>query len=224
MTVAGRRPLNSRDSAWARALAGALARAGATPNAISVASVLFAAIAAAALVWPATAPGMRATLLVAAAVGIQLRLVCNLLDGMVAIEGGRRTAVGDLYNEIPDRIADPLLLIAAGYAAVGIPAALPLGTAAALGALFTAYVRALGASLGAGQCFHGPMAKPQRMAVLTVACLLAAIAAPLAGRDREVLVVALAIIVIGCVVTVARRILAIARHLRAQPVAGKEAP
>ncbi len=72
-----------------------------------------------------------ATLLwLGAALGIQLRLVCNLIDGMVAIEGGMKSPVGGLYNEVPDRIADPLLLIAAGYCnewvvkALGHPAGL----------------------------------------------------------------------------------------------------
>ena len=51
---------------------------------------------------------------------VQLRLLCNLLDGMVAVEGGRSSPVGALYNEVPDRVADSLLLVALGYA-VGIP-------------------------------------------------------------------------------------------------------
>lgn len=45
--------------------------------------------------------------------GIQLRLLCNLFDGMVAIEGGKKSDVGSLYNEFPDRIADSLLIVAA---------------------------------------------------------------------------------------------------------------
>ena len=55
--------------------------------------------------------------LIATAACVQLRLVCNLLDGMVAIEGGKSTATGALFNEIPDRLADPLFLVPLGYAA-----------------------------------------------------------------------------------------------------------
>ncbi len=51
-----------------------------------------------------------------AAVGIQLRLVCNLMDGMLAVEGGLKTANGDLFNEFPDRIADVAILAALGQA------------------------------------------------------------------------------------------------------------
>jgi hypothetical protein len=40
-----RRPLKSRDTKWAGAVAGRLARAGVRPNAISVAGTVFAAMA-----------------------------------------------------------------------------------------------------------------------------------------------------------------------------------
>ena len=34
---------------------------------------------------------------------VQCRLLCNLFDGMVAVEGGKRSPNGDLYNDMPDR-------------------------------------------------------------------------------------------------------------------------
>src|SRR5690606_23492802 len=101
-------------------------------------SIFFAAIGAAALLhWPGVGG------LIACAVCIQLRLICNLLDGMVAMEGGKQTPTGALYNEYPDRIADSLLIVALGYAA-GLPW---LGWLGALLAALTAYVRLSGASL-----------------------------------------------------------------------------
>src|SRR5579862_8808000 len=106
-----RRPIAARGSGWARRLAAALARSAVTPNQISVASVGFAAAGAALLVCRPNWAG-----LLFAAVCIQLRLVCNLIDGMVAVEGGKQSALGKVYNEFPDRIADSLLLVALGYA------------------------------------------------------------------------------------------------------------
>ncbi len=47
----------------------------------------------------------------------QLRLICNLLDGLVAVEGGRGGADGAFWNEVPDRVSDILFLGAAGVAA-----------------------------------------------------------------------------------------------------------
>ena len=92
---------------------------------------------------------------IATAACVQLRLLCNLLDGMVAIEGGKSTSTGALFNEIPDRIADPLFLVPLGYA-VGY---WWLGWLAALLAVLTAYVRVLGGALGQQQDFGGLLPK-----------------------------------------------------------------
>ncbi|HYE04450.1 MAG TPA: CDP-alcohol phosphatidyltransferase family protein, partial [Planctomycetota bacterium] len=113
-----RRPLKTRDRAWPRALATALARRGMTANGMSVSGVVAAAGAAVAIsatLW-VEAPWARSALWLAAALGIQLRLVANLLDGLIAIEGGRRSPVGDIYNDVPDRLEDALAIVPAGYA------------------------------------------------------------------------------------------------------------
>ncbi|HEV2284958.1 MAG TPA: CDP-alcohol phosphatidyltransferase family protein [Steroidobacteraceae bacterium] len=201
--AANRRPLKSRSSGWARALAAALARTAITPNEISVASVVFACGGAAALI----GSGAPWALLTCAAC-VQLRLVCNLLDGMVAVEGGKGSPVGGLYNEIPDRIADAALLVAAGYA-VRVPW---LGWCAALLAVATAYLRALGSALGLPQDFRGPMAKQQRMAVLTLACVLGAAEAPMWHSDYA-LRVGLGVIAAGALLTCLTRTRALARAL-----------
>jgi phosphatidylglycerophosphate synthase len=136
--------------------------------------------------------------------GIQLRLLCNLLDGMVAIEGGFKTKTGELFNELPDRFSDAFILIGAAYSVPAVAATRDLGWAAAVLALITAYTRALGASMGAGQHFIGPMAKQHRMAVMTAASASAALA-PLWPDAAKVIPVALALIVAGCVLTIFRR-------------------
>jgi hypothetical protein len=81
---------------------------------ISASSVAFAAAGAALLALRPDAVG-----LIGCALAVQARLVCNLLDGMVAIEGGKKSAVGSLYSEFPDRIADSLLIVALGYGMAG---------------------------------------------------------------------------------------------------------
>ncbi|HEY8508641.1 MAG TPA: CDP-alcohol phosphatidyltransferase family protein [Steroidobacteraceae bacterium] len=201
-----RRPLASRSTAWARYLTGLMIRAGVSPNAISVFSVLFAIAGAALLMWQVSPVG-----LLLAALCIQLRLLCNLLDGMVAIEGRRQSPTGALYNEIPDRIADSLFIVALGYA-IETPW---LGWFGALAAAVTAYIRVLGGSLGLPQDFRGPMAKPHRMAVLTVACVAGAGELWLNGTEW-VLLVAAWIIAVGSLITCMTRTFAIARQLRAR--------
>ena len=202
-TKADRRPIAARGSRFAGALTAALLRTPITPNGISLLSIAFAALAAVAL-WQAPT---RPWLFLVALAGIQLRLLCNLLDGMVAVEGGRGSPLGPLFNEFPDRVADTLLLVALG-AAAGDPS---LGWACALLAALTAYVRLMGGALGQGQSFRGPMAKQHRMALLSAACLAALILPP-----REVLLATAWIILLGSVLTCATRTRHIAAGLRAR--------
>lgn len=196
-----RRPLASRNTQWARALAGRMAAMSVTPNAISQASIVMAACAGAAFwVGGESSGGTRSLLLIAAALFCQLRLLCNLLDGMVAVEGGKAEADGPFWNEFPDRIADMLILVGLGYG-LAFPA---LGWAAAAFALLTAYVRELGRANGAPSDFSGPMAKQHRMALVTAAALLSSVEF-LWNGDGEVLMLALWIIVIGAGLTALRR-------------------
>ncbi|HNR92026.1 MAG TPA: CDP-alcohol phosphatidyltransferase family protein [Dokdonella sp.] len=201
-----RRPLTSRSTGWAKAIASTLARSSVTPNQISVVSIVFAIAGAWLLVeWPTTAG------LVLAAVCVQLRLACNLFDGMVAIEGGKQSPVGSLYNELPDRIADSLFIVALGYT-IQMPW---LGWLGALLAALTAYVRATGGALGFAQDFRGPMAKPHRMAVLTLGCLVGALEGHFNGT-RHALLAAAVIIAVGSALTCVTRTRAIAAQLRAK--------
>jgi phosphatidylglycerophosphate synthase len=192
--TANRRPLRSRSTRWAGVLTRALLRTPITPNAVSLAGIAFAAAGGGAFL---LAPDNRWWWL-AGALGIQLRLLANLLDGLVAIEGGRHSPTGALFNEFPDRIEDSLLLIAAGHAA-GQPL---LGWGAALMAMSTAYVRALGGAIGLPQDFRGPMAKQHRMAVLTFAAVVSAI-----FPHQPVMAAALVLICAGAVITCARRLM-----------------
>ena len=193
-----RRVLATRNRSWARALAGWLTASGLQPNAVSVMSVVFAAGAAAAF---AMAPhGGYAACLIAAAACIQLRLLCNMLDGMLAIEGGLKSRTGDIYNELPDRIADIAILVGAGYSLRDLPYGQALGWLAAVLALLTAYIRVLSGSLGLPQRFLGPMAKQHRMFVLTLTALIAA-----AVSEPRAIWVGLVVIALGSAVTAWRR-------------------
>ena len=80
-----RRPLASRSSAWAQWLAARLTRSQITPNQISLLSVGWAVLGGGLLFC-----GTGWLAFIATAACVQLRLVCSLLDGMVAIEGGNR--------------------------------------------------------------------------------------------------------------------------------------
>jgi phosphatidylglycerophosphate synthase len=203
MTISDRRPIQARSSNWAKSIAAGLARSNVTPNQISVASAIVASAGAAFLL-----AGPSTTTLLACAACIQLRLLCNLLDGMVAIEGGRQSALGSMYNEFPDRIADSVLIVALGYA-VNLPW---LGWLGALAAALTAYIRLFGPTQGLAQDFRGPMAKQHRMAVMTIGCIAAAIETAFHASQWSLLA-ALSLIAAGGVLTCFTRTLAIARQL-----------
>lgn len=203
MKPASRRPIRSRNTRCAAGFALWLSRRGVRPNWISVASIIFAAGAGAALYITELqrSSSAAALLLILAALLIQGRLLCNLFDGMVAVEGGFKTKSGEIFNELPDRFADAFILIGAGYA-VPLAPWMPLaGWCAAALALIVAYVRALGVASGASQQFCGPMAKQQRMATVTGACIAGAIAL-WAGLEIAVLGWALVLIGAGCLITI----------------------
>ncbi len=216
-TSGSRRPLKSRNTRWAQTGARWLAKMGVRPNPVSVASVFFAAAAGAAF-W---ASGHTSTLppgmwLVIAAMLIQGRLLCNLLDGMIAIEGGFKTKSGEIYNELPDRFADLLIIGGTGYAAGATAWQPELAWIAAGLAVTTAYVRALGVAAGAAQKFHGPMAKPHRMALLTVAALVHGGWFFFSESPPALLFWALVVMTAGCLVTIYRRCGAIVRELESK--------
>jgi phosphatidylglycerophosphate synthase len=200
-----RRPLASRQTRAAAAAARWLTARGASPDAISAAGILAALLACAAL---AHAPGHPALWLLGA-LFVQLRLAANLLDGMVAVEGARGGPLGPLWNEAPDRIEDAAILVGFGLAA----GSLTLGLWAAVAALFTAYVRVLGGSLGLPQSFMGPMAKQHRMAAVTLGCALG-FGEALAGAAWGLPRLLLALILAGTLLTAARRLRAVAALLR----------
>ncbi|MEY4512965.1 MAG: hypothetical protein RLZZ450_5087 [Pseudomonadota bacterium] len=208
-----RRPIATRDAPWANRLASRLVQLGLTPNCISVLSALFATLGGFALWWSSKLSPFGACLLyLLAAVCIQLRLVCNLLDGMVAIEGGKTTPSGTIFNELPDRISDTVLFLGAGYGVGGAWGA-TLGFGASLFAMSTAYVRLLGASAGVPHDFSGPMAKQHRMALLTVAALAAAVSCHF-ERARAPLACALGIVTVGSLWTAVRRAARVVEKLR----------
>jgi len=212
-----RRPLQLRAWKWLQSVATWMAGAGISPNAISVMGILIAL--ACGLVLSATGhqPSGERALWFAAALLMLLRVLANTLDGMVAVEHGKATRVGLLYNEAPDRIADVVILIGAGYAHGGD---ITLGYLAACIALFVAYVRTLARTAGAPSDFRGLMNKRGRVLTLLAVSIYMA-AAPTAwqfawGPDERWGLVALALLIIclGGVYTAAWRLRTAGRYLR----------
>jgi phosphatidylglycerophosphate synthase len=120
---------------------------------------------------------------------------------MVAVLRQIASPVGELFNEVPDRVSDAATLIGFGYAA-GSNAL--LGFVATCFALFLPYLRAMGKVVGAQQEFCGPMAKQQRMAMITIVAIVCALIPR--AIDWKIPAYALWLIIAGCIVTGVRRL------------------
>lgn len=204
-----RRPLKSRETSWAKHLSKIIAEAGISPNMISFMSMVFALFSLLAALHALNGGGRISILL--AAVFIQMRLVCNLMDGMVAVEFGKKSKTGDLWNDVPDRFADVLIILGAGYLSYSHNFAVELAWANGALAVMTAYLRVLGASLKSPHYYIGPMAKPHRMALLTVAFIAESI-----YPTGLITYVALWIMLIGQVFTCYRRLSKISQDLESK--------
>ncbi len=206
-----RRPIATRELAITQRLAAWLVARGASANGISLAGMVVGLAAGLCLALLPDWPGGAWLLWLLAALLIQLRLLANMLDGMVAVGRGIASPVGELFNEVPDRVSDTAALVGLGLAA-GAPV---LGWAAALAAMATAYIRSVGRAAGAPSDFRGPMAKPHRMALVTVVALWCGLAP--AAWSAGVPVVALWIILALSLLTAWRRLHGAYRVLRGRP-------
>jgi phosphatidylglycerophosphate synthase len=217
--VPERRPITSREHPLSIRMASWIAAMGVSPNTISTAGMIAGIMAGMAFAFT-TWPGYGWVFFLVAAALMQLRLLANMLDGMVAVQTGRASPLGELFNEVPDRISDAAILVGAGYAAGSIP---ELGFLSAIMALLTAYIRAEGKVAGAPQEFCGPMAKPQRMAVMTLGALYAGLAPAYwqfrleSWPEGSTMALALLFVAFGSAITFLRRLLRIGRALRKDP-------
>lgn len=210
-----RRPIKSRSNTLMIRLAKWLSHKNITPNQISLLSIAPAFITMMALIFWQTSSllWVQVALLVVAIAGIQLRLLCNLIDGMVAIEGGKVTPAGELFNEVPDRVSDTLFFVGLGLSLISpfsqeASYGLALGLLASLFAALTAYVRVLGVSMGSPVFFSGPFAKQHRMALMSIA-LIATIIGLFFSLTTEFLWTAIVIIIVGSFFTAIRRLIQI---------------
>ena len=209
-----RRPLWHRSLGWIQRMAAFLARAGVSPNAISVFGLVAAILAGSFWALSSLMPELARFLWLAGFFLVLVRILANTWDGMVAVEWGRASPVGLLYNEAPDRLSDTALLIGIGYAQGGN---VELGLAAACVALFVTYTRLLGRAAGAPSDFCGPMDKGGRMIVLMIAALYMGLAPAewlMSGSGWGAPIIALLAVCVGGVFTAARRLFRAGRYLR----------
>ncbi|MCA9248265.1 MAG: CDP-alcohol phosphatidyltransferase family protein [Planctomycetales bacterium] len=206
-----RRPIESRDTRWAASITNQLVARGVSPNEISIVGMLAAIGAGVCFFGTNHAEAITQRMLwLAGGLLCQVRLLCNLFDGMVAVQRGIASVRGELYNEVPDRVSDSAVMIGLGYAATGAPA---WGLFAALVSVFVAYVRAMAKSIGAPNDFCGPMAKPQRMALTTALAVYLACSPGIWRIALGEATLVLIVIAAGGIATAIRRLRRASRYL-----------
>ena len=211
MNEADRRPIAARNLGATQRIAAALVARGASPNGISIVGMVAGIVAGLAFAAVAWWPAGAWLCWLLGALLVQARLMANLLDGMVAIGRGVASPVGELYNEVPDRVSDSAVLVGLGVAA----GCLSLGIAAALAAMLTAYIRTTARAAGAPSDFGGPMAKQHRMALATGLAVWCAVVPGEAGGVWAVRTV-LVVITVGALLTAWLRLARAAAALRAR--------
>lgn len=162
---------------WVHNLGRFLAQHNVTANDISLLGVMFAAGAGAAFYFSLQPDALdRAFLLLLAAAAIQLRGLSRRLHAIVSRESVQPRPHAIFYD-FPNRIADALILVPAGYAVQNLPFGLELAWGAAFLGLFSAYVRQMGS---------GVPEPRSRMTVKNLPMMLLSAASMLSVFDRMV--------------------------------------
>lgn len=164
---------------------------------VSADAVTLAAVGVSALAGAAFTFGPRWSWL-AVPVLCLVRLAFNALDGSIARRTNSARPWGTALNEICDRASDALLL---GGLAV---AAGPWALAALVATFFASLTGVLGLALAGQRLSGGPMGKADRAAVVSVAAIVAVVAA-----TNAALIVAAWIVGIGALVTAGLRLVRI---------------
>jgi CDP-diacylglycerol---glycerol-3-phosphate 3-phosphatidyltransferase len=133
----------------------ALARAGLTPNVVTVTAVC-GSIAVGVTV---SFAGARQALLLLLPLWLFLRMALNAIDGMMARELNMSTDLGAVLNELGDAVSDLGLYMPLAF--VYQPAQWSV-IAFSIGAVLTEFCGVLGRALGATRHYEGPMGKSDR--------------------------------------------------------------
>lgn len=143
-----------------------LARAGITPNQVTLGAMLLSLGYGAALAFAPQCPGLWLGL----PFFLLLRMALNAIDGMLANATGNKTAMGALLNEVCDQVSD---------AALYLPVALLTGISPHLlvlvvvFSLLAEFAGVLAGSIGVARRFDGPMGKSDRAFAFGLLGLLA---------------------------------------------------
>jgi CDP-diacylglycerol--glycerol-3-phosphate 3-phosphatidyltransferase len=180
-----------------RPLAGRLARAGITANAVTLAALILSLAAGGALaLWPASGWPFLALPLV-----LVVRLALNALDGLMAREHGQASRLGAVLNEAGDMISDLALYLPFAR----VPGVEPgIAVAAAAGAVATELAGLAAQSVGGARRYDGPMGKSDRALVYGAVALALGLGTP-AAPWLDVILAAVVVLELATMIRRVRR-------------------
>lgn len=133
-----------------------------------------------------------------------MRALAIRLDAMLQPTSIRQSREDEFYNELPERVSDAVTLLGFGFASDSSPW---LGLAAALSAIFSAYIRSLASARLGGRRPTGVvlMTRTQRLILLSFAStlILSGITTGIPGTDIPE--ITLWMVIAGCLLTVCLR-------------------
>lgn len=192
--------LKPKFQALLRPIAGALARAGVTANAVTVAALLLSFVQGA---WIALDPGAPLPLLFVP-LTLFVRMALNAIDGLMAKEHGLASPRGAVLNELSDVIADAVLYLP--FALIPGVSGLPVVLVVVAG-IIAEMAGALGPLIKAPRRYDGPFGKSDRAFAFGLLAVLIAIGlAP--GLWTSLYLAALLVLTAFTVANRARRIVA----------------
>jgi CDP-diacylglycerol---glycerol-3-phosphate 3-phosphatidyltransferase len=180
-----------------------LAKAGVTPDQVTLAAVPVAILGGACLLLSPSVPA----LLLAVPLLVVLRIVLNLIDGNMARRTGRIHPRGELYNELGDRLADVAFLVPVAFLPGASPQIVLLGV---LVGVMASYVGITAKAAGGERIYRGILSKPGRMTLLVVCSLWAFVAGP---ADTFAWAVFGPILLAGTTLTLIERVVVAVRRL-----------
>jgi CDP-diacylglycerol--glycerol-3-phosphate 3-phosphatidyltransferase len=180
-----------------------LAKAGVTPDQVTLAAVPVAVLGGACLLLSTSVPA----LLLAVPLLVVLRILLNLLDGNMARRTGKIHPRGELYNELGDRLADVALLAPVAFLPGASPQIVLLGV---LMAVMASYVGITAKAAGGERIYRGVLSKPGRMVLLVVCSLWAFVAGP---ADTVAWAVFGPLLLVGATLTLLERAVVAVRRL-----------
>ena len=142
-----------------------------------------------------------------------LRIGTIQIVGVLSSHSSRSLSEDEFFNELPERVSDAVTMIGFGFAVHSSPW---LGLGAALGAIFSAYVRSMGQTMGADEkdSSRGPMTRTHRLLLVSTTSILMVCGISYEGFQTPIPQIALWTIIFGCFATIALRLFSLSRLRR----------